>query len=333
MRIPYDEMKHVMEVRLIKFGVEEELAARCAANLANASLDGVISHGLYRFPRLVSMIRSGTIHSNHRATCISSIGALEVWDGNLGLGNINAEDCMDRAVELAQTYGIGCVSLRHTNHWMRGGAYGIRAAKSGCVGICWTTTMPNMPAWGAKNKSIGNNPLILCIPYRGSYVLVDTAMAQFSYGAVENAIISGQMLSIPGGYNTKGELTTDPQELMKSGRFLPIGYWKGSSLSLLLDMIASGLSGGTPVCEIGKQGTCATDEYNLNQVYIAIRIPDTVESNQRIDSIIESIITAEKAEGVKEIRYPSQKSKRVHDDNLAHGIPVNEEIWAEVLAI
>lgn len=333
MRVPYKEMKHVMEERLVRLGVAEKLASRCAANLTDASLDGVISHGLYRFPRLIDMIRSGTIQPNNRAVCTNSIGALEIWEGNLGLGNINAEDCMDRAVALSGTYGIGCVALRHTNHWMRGGAYGIRAARAGCAGICWTTTMPNMPVWGAKNKTIGNNPLIFCTPYQDSYVLVDTAMAQFSYGAVDNAILSGKMLSVPGGYNVKGELTSDPKELMESGRFLPIGYWKGSSLSLLLDMVASGLSGGLPVCEIGKQGSGAMDEYNLNQIFIAIRIPDPPESNRRIESIIESVRTAERAEGVEEIRYPSQRAKKVHDDNVAYGIPVNEDIWAQVLAI
>lgn len=333
MRIPYDEMKRVMEERLVKLGVEEELASRCAANLTNASLDGVSSHGLNRFTRLVAMIHKGVIKPGNRAECVASIGSLEIWDGNLGLGNINAEDCMDRAIELAKANGIGCVALRHTNHWMRGGAYGIQAAKAGCVGICWTTTMPNMPAWGAKNKCIGNNPLILCIPYQDNYVLVDAAMAQFSLGAVDNAILAGKTLSVPGGYNSNGELTSDPNELAESGRLLPIGYWKGSSLSMLLDMIASGLSGGMPICEIGKQGTDATDEYNLNQIFIAIKVNDQAGADQRIEDIIENVITAEPAEGVEAIRYPSQRAKRVHDENLKLGIPVNDEIWDQVLAI
>ena len=41
------------------------------------------------------------------------------------------------------------------------------------------------------------------------------------------------------GYDENGNLTTDPEAIQKSKRPLPIGYWKGSALSLALDMIAS----------------------------------------------------------------------------------------------
>ena len=45
---------------------------------------------------------------------------------------------MARAVELAKVHGIGLVALRNTNHWQRGGAYGLQAADAGCIGVCWT---------------------------------------------------------------------------------------------------------------------------------------------------------------------------------------------------
>ena len=71
---------------------------------------------------------------------------------------------MDRAVELAKQYGIGVVALGNNNHWMRGGSYGWQAADQGCIGICWSNTQPNMPAWGGIDKKIGNNPFIMAIP-------------------------------------------------------------------------------------------------------------------------------------------------------------------------
>ena len=93
---------------------------------------------------------------------------------------------MDRAVELARANGIGCVALGNTNHWLRGGSYGWQAAEAGCVGICWTNTQPNMPAWGARDRRIGNNPFVMAVPRKEGHVVVDIAMAQFSYGQMEN---------------------------------------------------------------------------------------------------------------------------------------------------
>lgn len=65
---------------------------------------------------------------------------------------------------------------------VEGDAYGWQAADAGCVGICWTNTMPNMPAWGAKDSKIGNNPFVIAIPRsNGEHVGFDGAMSQFSY--------------------------------------------------------------------------------------------------------------------------------------------------------
>jgi 3-dehydro-L-gulonate 2-dehydrogenase len=249
------------------------------------------------------------------------------------MGNTNAIFCMDRAIEMAKQYGIGCVAICCTNHWQRGGAFGIQAAKAGCVGICWTNTMPNMPPWGAKDRKIGNNPLIFCIPYGDSYVMVDAAMAQFSYGAIESAKIAGRQLPVAGGYDKDGNLTTDPTELEKTWRMLPIGFWKGSGFSILMDMIGASLSGGMTAPEIGKQGGTPTDEYNLNQVFIAIDVKDKEANDKAIKLIIDDLKTSDLVDKNAGILYPCEKELAIERDNITNGIPVNEEVWKTILEL
>ena len=100
---------------------------------------------------------------------------------------------------------------------MRGGTYGWLAADHGCIGICWSNTMPNMPAWGGLNRKIGNNPLIMAVPRsNGEHAMIDCAVSQFSYGKIEDCRLRGVQLPVPGGYDTKGELTTDPTENRKN---------------------------------------------------------------------------------------------------------------------
>lgn len=105
-----------------------------------------------RFPRVVEYLDKGEIDSAAIATCESSMGAIERWNGHRGFGPLNAKLAMDRAVELAREYGVGVVALGNNNHWMRGGSYGWQAADKGCIGICWSNTMPNMPAWGGRDR-------------------------------------------------------------------------------------------------------------------------------------------------------------------------------------
>ncbi len=268
-RIDKKELLDVMVEKLQKNGMDIDIAIECSTQLVENSIDGIYSHGVNRFPRIISYLDKGYIKPNNKPTKIMSLGAFEQWDGNLGMGNTNAKLCMERTIELAHDFGIGCIALRNTNHWMRGGAYGLQAANAGCVGICWTNTQPNMPAWGAKDRRIGNNPLILCVPYEKGHVMMDGAMAQFSYGAIESARMAKKPLPVPGGFDSEGNLTTDPAEIEKTWRVLPIGYWKGSSISILLDMIASSLANGNTVSEVGK---LSEDEYSLSQVFIAIDI-------------------------------------------------------------
>ena len=324
------ELEQTMKEVLMRYGVDAETAEACTENLVENTLYGVASHGVNRFLRLTQMIKEGKVVPDAKPTLVFAQGAMECWDGNLGLGNLNAKHCMDRAVTLAKEYGIGCVALRHTNHWMRGGAYGIQAAKQGCASILWTNTMPNMPAWGARDRRIGNNPLIMCVPYQDSFVMVDAAMAQFSYGAIEKARLNGTPLNVPGGYDEAGNLTTDAVSIEKTWRVLPIGYWKGSGFSVLMDLMGAMLSQGMSVHEIGKQGDQPTDEYNLSQIFIAFKIQDSAEADRIAEQIIGDLKKSEPASPDTAICYPGENSQRKYHQNLDRDIEVNDTIWTQI---
>ena len=135
MRVPFERLIETFSAVLRREGMPAEAAAASARLFAEASRDGVASHGLNRFPRYIEMIRSGIIDTAATPEPVARLGAMERWDGRLGPGNLNARDSMARAIELASRFGLGCVALSNTNHWMRGGAYGWQAAEAGCVGI------------------------------------------------------------------------------------------------------------------------------------------------------------------------------------------------------
>ena len=263
MRVAYETMLAEFERVLKKYGFTADRAHDAAEIFAQNSLAGVFSHGLNRFPVAVDYLKKGEIDPAAEAECVASFGSMERWDGHRGFGPLNAKRAMDRAVELAKQNGIGLVALGNNNHWMRGGTYGWQAADAGCIGICWSNTCPNMPAWGARDNHIGNNPLILAVPRsNGEHVMVDCALSQFSYGKLETTRLAGKQLPVVGGYDEEGNLTTDPAAIEKTRRMIPIGYWKGSGLSILLDMIATILTNANSVAKIGTFG----DEIGLSSI-------------------------------------------------------------------
>ena len=144
-RLGYEEIKVSLIKILLHHGFSEDRADLCATLFTETTLDGVYSHGLNRFPLFIKYINKRLVWPDAQPSLVQSLTNFEQWEGHLGPGNLNAWFCMDRAIKLAKESGTGMVAIRNTNHWMRGGSYGIQAANNNCIGMCMTNTKPNMP--------------------------------------------------------------------------------------------------------------------------------------------------------------------------------------------
>ena len=329
-RVPFQILQDELYRVLASVGFTDERAMLCARLFAENQRDGVYSHGLNRFPGFVTGLESKQINFRAKPEKIESFGTLERWDGKMGVGLVNAHFCMQRATELANVHGIGCVGLSNTNHWMRGGAYALQAAEAGYIGICWTNTTRLMPPWGSAEKKIGNNPMAIGIPREGGHILLDMAMSQYSNGKLEVLQLQGKELPLPGGYDTHGELTVDPGEILDSARAIPIGYWKGSGLALVLDTMASVISGGQATHEIGKQGS----EYAVSQVYIAMNATGMIGQaalNEKVNAIIDDFHTSTPLDENESVRYPGEGMLRTRQESLEKGVLVDEAQWQGLL--
>jgi 3-dehydro-L-gulonate 2-dehydrogenase len=331
LRIRFEELQATLDRVLRKLGFTPERAQLCARLFAETSRDGVYSHGLNRFPRFVEQVKKGVVDIHATPEKVAAFGAIERWDGKGGPGNLNAHAAMERTIALAKQHGMGCVALANTNHWMRGGSYGWQAVAADVIGICWTNTMANLPPWGAADTRIGNNPIVIAVPRKNGPVILDMAMSQFSFGALEGFRVRGERLPVDGGFDQAGQLTRDPGAIEASNRPLPIGYWKGSGLSVMLDMLGALLSGGLATHQIKVN---VIEETRLTQVFLAFDLP-TIDQAQAREDVIEGIIGSLRRPGAHttatadsgSVRYPGEKILLTRAQNLAEGIPVEPRIW------
>ncbi|MEP6732079.1 MAG: 3-dehydro-L-gulonate 2-dehydrogenase [bacterium] len=330
------ELERVMSDTLVRLGMEPDRAVACARLFAESSGDGVSSHGLNRFPRFVATIRNGSVDVHARPERVAAHGGLERWNGHGGPGNLNAQACMTRAIELARLHGLGAVALANTNHWMRGGSYGWQAAEAGVIAFCWTNTLPNLPPWGTSVPLLGNNPLVIAVPREDGHIVLDMAMSQFSYGALAAYRSRGEQLPVVGGFDQNDELTTDPAAIEATGRVLPIGFWKGSGLALVLDMIAALLSGGRASHEIPAD---PERETGLSQVFLALDAsalgPTSAHASAMthiVDDIVSHLHAGAAAKGER-ARYPGERTLETRRRSLAEGVLVDDAVWREVQAL
>jgi len=332
LRVPYEELYGALLRAMEALGLKDERAQLCARLFAETTRDGVYTHGLNRFPRFVETVKNGSVLVDAEPVKTAGMGAIERWDGCSGVGNLNAWASMERAMELARLHGMGGVALANTNHWMRGGSYGWQAAEQGMFAICWTNTLANLPAWGATSPSLGNNPLVFAVPRVNGHVVLDMAMSQFSYGSLEGYSKRGQPLPVDGGFDAAGNLTKDAAAIEASKRALPIGYWKGSGLSLVLDMMAAMLAGGKATYQIPRE---PVRETGSSQIFLAIdpgSMGNANAMNRIADGIIDFLHQATPVDPNQPVRYPGEQTARLRDENMRLGVPVDPEIWKRISA-
>ncbi len=329
MRIKYEQMILRLRSILLKYSFPSENAELVAKIFSDSTLDGYHSHGINRFGEFIKNVEKGIIDPQASPTLVEKIGPLERYDGQQGPGPVNAHFCMQRAIDLAKKKIMSCVSLRNTNHWMRGGTYGWMAAEKNCISICFTNTMPNMPPWGGTTTTTGNNPIVVAVPRTGGPVILDMSLSQFSYGKLYRERLGGKQLPLPGGFDHEGNLTTDPDAIIKSKRILQTGYWKGSGLSLLIDMMATLLSDGSSTSEIGKLDA----ETNLSQVFMCIDV-NRLGTKDKMDTVCDEIIRFYKSSIAQQqdhpVRYPGEATLERRREQLKSGIEVDNQIWESI---
>ena len=329
--VQYEEAVKRMARGLERF-LNAQDAKRFAEIFAGNSLDGVYSHGMNRYPRYLSDMESGLCDAKvTQAERVSGLGGLEVWDAHFGVGPLIAQQMAERAIELAGTHGIACVALRNNSHWLRAGRYGLMMADAGMMGLCMTNTCMNLVAYGAKEPSTGNNPITIAIPRRAGSLVMDMAVSQYAFGKLEIMAQEGGMLDTPCGYDTDGNLTNDPQKIVESGLMTPMALWKGSALSIMIDLMVSMLSLGRTSLAIG---TPADGEKGMSQMFVCMNpaaVIDMDKAEAQMEKTIAFLNSLEPKDGVHGVHAPGENLERTRARNRECGIPVTEDTWQKIV--
>jgi 3-dehydro-L-gulonate 2-dehydrogenase len=330
-RVDQKELFGIFNEILINHGFGKDRAELLSGIFTENTLVGVSSHGVNRFADFIENVNSGHIVPDSIPERINAFNAFEQWDAHAGPGPINAFMMTEKVIDLAADFGIGCIALKNSNHWMRPGYYGWMAAERGFVLMCWTNTIPIMPPWNGKEATVGNNPIVLAVPRKEGNIVLDMALSQYSYGKLSNFAREDKELPYPGGYDKNGKLSQNAKAIKDSLRPLPVGYWKGSGLSLMLDLIASILSGGKSTFDLSRD----TVDSGMSQFFIAIdpkRFNSIEIINNTANEVLNYYLSSEKI-GEEEISYPGERIIRNKKENLQNGIPVDEKIWEKIKSL
>lgn len=190
------------------------------------------------------------------------------------------------------------------------------------------------PLWGSDKASVGNNPFCFAIPRDNGPIVVDMAMSQYAYGKINAYSLAGRKLPFAGGFDVNGNLTDDPKEIEKSRRILPTGYWKGSSLAIVLDLAAAAISNGLTGADMDDdgRGSCT----GCSQIFIAIDpyLAGGKEEIQKMwDERVARADAAHPIDPAHPVHCPGESTAERRKKNMKDGVPVDEQIWEQIQAL
>ncbi|PWC03393.1 Ldh family oxidoreductase [Agromyces badenianii] len=231
-------------------GVAPDDARFVADSLVAADEAGVPSHGVMLVPMYVDRLRRGSVAATDVTAVVADDGATAVLDAGHSLGQLSARRAMDLAIEKAERFGIGVVTVRHAFHFGRASQYADRAAARGMIGIAASNTRPMMPAPGGAEPVVGNNPFAVAVPGddERSFTL-DMALSEVALGKIRMAASSGSAIPEHWATDRDGNPTTDAHAAI-DGMLLPAGGPKGFGLALVVEILTGVLSGGAVSHEV-----------------------------------------------------------------------------------
>jgi hydroxycarboxylate dehydrogenase B len=332
---PADVLTRFVTRLFMAAGVPEEEAETVSRSLVGSNLRGHDSHGVMRTTQYVDFVRNKEYQVGVPLEVEHESPAVVVCDAQWGFGQVQAHRLLDLVIPRARSLGLAAGAARNCGHIGRLGEYAERAAEEGLVLISMVNNCgagQRVAPPGGIEPRLSTNPLCAAVPTGQEPIVLDFGTSVVAEGKVRVYHINKR--PVPEGWllDPEGRPTCDPSVLYQTplGSILPVGgtqAYKGFGLSLVLDMLAGGLTGGRS----SHAGPPAAKGNNfvalvLDPERFAGRDALLRESSQ----LAEYVRGTPRAAGVDEILLPGDPERRTMARRAVEGIPLEDAHWAKL---
>jgi uncharacterized oxidoreductase len=257
---------------------------------------------------------------------------LAIMDGQFGFGQVMGEAAVDLAIEKCRNHGVAVVALRNSGHLGRIGDWAERAVSAGLLSLHFVNTNGGgilVAPFGGTRRRLSANPIAAGVPIKGRAPLIlDISTCTIAEGKVRVAFNKGARVPIACLLDGEGQPTDDPRMFYADlpGAILPLGGHKGYALSVIVEMLAGALTGGS--CSNPE-----TDRVANNMLTIVLN-PDAFESEETFAREAQRLIAHVKdcptVESGSEILVPGEPEARTRETRLREGIDLDETTWGQI---
>jgi len=332
-RVNANDLEALIAGIFLASGLTEADAARAANLMVATNLYGIDSHGALRLGIYVQRLKAGQINPRPRLSAIACFGALEVMDGDNGLGYLVGTAAMEQAVRLAEAHGVGVVAAAHSNHFGAAALYARQAARQGMIGLSLSNVQPNMVVPGGRAPVVGNNPFAVAVPMESDFPFVlDIALSQVAAGKLLLAAKKGEKIPLDWAADRDGRPTDDPEKGF-AGYLLPVGGYKGFGLALATDILCGVMAGSGFLNGVKGMYRDPAARSEVGHLMCALNHRAVVGDSvwrERIDAFVGMVKATPMRDPKGEMLLPGEIEHRSRIKRLAEGIPLPTALFDEL---
>ncbi len=328
-RLTADELVELVSAIFTANGMSPTNAAAVANVVMMAERDASFSHGLFRIPAYVSTLKSG--HVDGRAVPVVKDVAPSVV--SVDAGNGFAQPAIEAGryllLQKARQTGLASMAIHNSHHFAALWPDVETFAEQGMVALAFVNSRMRIAPWDAPRRLIGTNPMAFACPRQDAPPLVwDQASSIMAQGAVLIAAREGRQLEEGVVIDAEGQPTTDPNALQAGGALRSFGIHKGSSIALMIEVLAAALTGANFGFEDSESELRGSATQNAGELIIVID-PKTFGSSN-LAGRVSALLAHLQSGGVSRLPSESRHNARIANGN---GIPVSEELYAQLSAM
>jgi hydroxycarboxylate dehydrogenase B len=333
-----DQLTQICRKVFHAFDVPDAEAAVVTQSMVDANLVGHDSHGVIHLPKYVDELENALVQPGAEITVKRESPSIAVLDGNWGFGPVIATHAVKLAVQKAKMTDISSVAVSRSNEIRRLGGYLLIAAEAGMIGIMTVNDHGGGQAvapFGGIEARLSTNPLACAIPVEGREpILLDMSTSVVASGKVR--LKKHRNEPAPEGWilDAAGNPTTNVDDYYgpPPGALLPFGgiaAHKGFGLSVLVEILSGALTGAGCSREAESR---VGNGFFITVINVASFV-DPPDFTAVVEQFIAYLKSSKLAPGVDDILMPGERGFRERARRCQEGIFVEDETWAQILAI
>ena len=256
---------------LIAAGAKDWIAESVADAVAAAEAHGNVICGLYYLESYCLQLRSGRVKGDVDPVVSQPSPSAVLSDAGFGFAQPAFARGLPKALDVAESQGIALFSVAHAHTCTSLGYFTEQIARAGYIAMGLTNASAIVAAPGGAKRMLGTNPFAFSVPGPdGLAIHYDSSTSAVALGKITMAKAANE--AIPEGWavDAEGRPTTDPEEALEGSLVSAAGY-KGWGLGLLVEVLASALTGSVSSRDVGGLKLPDGKPHDLGQTYILVK--------------------------------------------------------------